>query len=95
MLNEKGNEQKKKLKIYFSWPFQNSFRYYAEKNEYKFLDLIKKGQWDPINLEADYYIHLYQSLEKVGYDLHEQNVSFYKNDTVKIYKNEYTVIYSK
>jgi hypothetical protein len=94
-LNETGKEENRKLKIDFSWPFQNSFRYYFRQNGYPYLVMVKsKEDREDLNPQADYYVYLARSLEKVGYESNKQKIISLHKDMVKEYKNEGIVIFS-
>ena len=95
MINEKGMKQNRKMKIDFSWPFQSSFGYYIEQNNYPYVEIIKnKDNREALNINADYYIYLNKSLEKVGYDSYNQKILSIAKDTTLQIKDESIIIYT-
>jgi len=95
LLNKKGAEQERKIKIDFSWPFQSSFGYYVRQNNYPYIEIVKNKQdREDLNANADYYIYLTKSLEKVGYDANAQKILPLIKDTVLQYKDEKTMLFT-
>jgi hypothetical protein len=93
-LNEKGKVENRKLKIDFSWPFQNSFDYYIQHNNYPFIEIVKNNSdRESLNKDADVYIYLIKSLEKVGYNAYNQKILFESKDTIIQYKSENIIVF--
>lgn len=94
MINEKGKAQNKKMKIDFSWPFESSFYYHQQHTNYPFVEVVKiKEDREALNTEADVYIYLDQSLDKVGYDVSAQKIRSVDKDTIKQYASEHVFVF--
>jgi hypothetical protein len=93
--NEIGKKSGTPVKIDYSWPFESSFQYYTTKNKYDYIELVK-NPWnrEVFNPNADYFVFLNHSLEKVGYEIEHQKII----DTTKIIKqsfeSEHIIIYT-
>ncbi len=85
LINEEGRKKGVKKSLDFSWPFQCSVKYYLAEKEYPFIENHQKDMWD-FEPNADYYIYLGDSLEKVGYTPRRKNII--GKDTVLTYPNE-------
>jgi hypothetical protein len=81
-LENKAAEEKRNIKIDFSWPFSKSFAYYIEKRNSPIEALKSKEDREAVSTGADYYIHFGQSLDKVGYEAGLQKILNYRSDTV-------------
>jgi hypothetical protein len=94
-LNDKGREENRKFKIDYSWPFQSSFVYYSEKDDYPNVEIVKNiYDKEELNPDADYYIFLDRSLEKNGYDAERQKINLCKKDTVRKFGMEGIIIFA-
>lgn len=88
-LNEKGEAENKVLTLDFSWPFRSSLDYYKVGEGYPFVEFVKSySDREAYNPEADYYLYLGHSLEKVGYNASQQSVLWAARDTVQIWEAE-------
>lgn len=88
-INKSGANQNKVISTDFSWPFQSSIYYYLDKNEYPYINIVKnKRDREEISPNAEYYIYLNKSLEKVGYEADKQKVLSFKRDTLFYYEKE-------
>lgn len=95
-LNEKGIKENRNISIDFSWPFQSSVYYYYYKNTYPNLNLVKdKQNREEVSTDAEYYIYLSNSLEKVGYEANTQKILPLKKDTLFSYETEGIYIFEK
>ena len=95
--NEMGKQQNKKISIDFSWPFQSAIGYYRNKKEYPYITILQDPrQRDAFAPNADYYIYLSQSLEKVGYDADRQEIVRHNTkDTLLSFEKEHMYIFEK
>ncbi len=86
-VNNQGAKKGKIMRLDFSWPLESSLGYYAQQNKYPFVAIVKTDRLN-INRDADYYIYLYKSLEKVGYEALYKGVLPRGNDTVMSFPDE-------
>jgi hypothetical protein len=94
-LNEKGRKEHRKIRLDFSWPFQNSIPYYFRRNNYQFIELVNGSDETDNPVKADYYIYLSKSLERAGYDATKQKILGFKKVISRQYENENIIIYEK
>lgn len=94
-INSIGEKVNAPQKIDFSWPFQSSIGYYINKENYPYLEVVKcEDLRDGFNPNADYYIYLNKSLEKVYYETTLQHISNFEfKDTLKFFPNEGVLVY--
>lgn len=94
-LNDKGKAQNKVIKIDFSWPFESSFGYYMATQNYPYVEIVKNREdREDMNPNADYYIYLQKSLEKVGYESSMQKIWVFQSDTARYYDKDFVVVFS-
>jgi|WetSurMetagenome_2_1015567.scaffolds.fasta_scaffold24103_3 hypothetical protein len=96
IINNDGKMKRKVQKVDFSWPFQNSVRYYCRKSDFPYIRIVQ----DPIHRSAlnpgfDYYLYLSRSLEKVGYDPASQRINAVAKDTARIFSNEGVYLFKR
>ncbi len=93
-VNEIGERDNKVMKVDYSWPFEKSLEYYYSRSKYPFVELVRdiNSRYEA-NGNADYYIFLAQSLEKVGYEPPQQKIQLYKKKVVRRYDSESVLIY--
>lgn len=88
-LNSRAKQSGRPIRVDFSWPLQNSFRYYLKHEQISFVEDCKiPTDRDQLNVNSDYYLYLGKSLEKVGYDANTQKVLSFQRDTILSYNNE-------
>lgn len=88
-INDRGIKQNKKIIIDFSWPFQGAIYYFNDIKKYPYI-VIGRATWanDKINSEAEYYIYLDNSLEKVPYKPQEQYILKMAKDTMMAFPHD-------
>lgn len=64
-LNETGRRMHKVILLDSSWPFRSSTGHYASTGKYPFVKVIEGY---PMHPDAEYYIYLSTTIEKVGYN---------------------------
>lgn len=88
-INERGIKQNRKIAIDFAWPFQGAIYYFNDIAKYPNI-IIGRATWanDKINSEAEYYIYLDNSLEKVPYKPEDQYILKMEKDTLMAFPED-------
>lgn len=88
-LNKEGKDNNRKVHLDFSWPFQSAIAYYYTAEKYDHLELVKNQEHrEALNPNADVYLYLSNSLEKVGYEAAQQLILGSHGDTLFSYPSE-------
>lgn len=92
-LNEVGKKENRKIKMDFSWPFQSAVGYYTQHARFPYMEVVKQeNDREALNPEAEYYIYLARSLERVGYDAADQKILSLSRDTLNYYESEHVFV---
>ncbi len=87
-LNEKGRQNNKPVKLYYSWPFESSIAYYYSTTKYPFIEHLKEKN-TAFDATTDCYIYCGKSLDKISYKIEEQNqITSLKKDTLLQFKED-------
>jgi hypothetical protein len=87
-LNEKGRQNNKLIKLYYSWPFESSITYYYSSTKYPFIEHLKEKN-TAFDASTDCYIYCGKSLDKISYKIEEQNqITSFKKDTLLQFKED-------
>lgn len=92
ILNQTGKNEGRILKTDLAWPFGNSIKYYA--HDYPYVKIVQNiYNKDALNPEAEYYIYLQKSLEKVGYNADEPKILQLRRDTFASFPEEGIIVF--
>ncbi|MFM2388387.1 MAG: hypothetical protein RL660_3144 [Bacteroidota bacterium] len=94
-LSQQAKIQRRKLHIDFSWPFQNSMDYYAKLQTNDVLKYVDdKGNRHAVSPQADYYVYLTKSLDKVGYNAQDHKILSVAKDTCLVFPEDGIIVFS-
>jgi len=94
-LNELGKKENRKIKIDYSWPFQNSIKYYMQNIHYSNIEIVKNPtNREDLNINFDYYIYFSYSLLKVHYEAQNQKILLVPKKEFSRYEKEGIIIFS-
>ncbi|MFN8309864.1 MAG: hypothetical protein U0T73_07870 [Chitinophagales bacterium] len=93
-VNRLGASQNRKVKLDYSWPFQNSVAYYLNKKSFPFIENTNnRAQRDSLNSRAEIYFYLARPMEKVWYFAASQKVLSCPRRTLRTFPSEQIFVF--
>lgn len=87
-LNEKGKQERKLIKLFYSWPFESSIAYYYSSSKYPFIEQPQEKKTD-FDADTDYFLFCGKSLDNIKYKVEEElYITNVQKDTILQFKED-------